>query len=242
MTAADHYATHLAPIYSWMVGDRDAALVRSAAELNAVNLPDKMKGTALDLGAGIGLHAIPLAQRGFAVTAIDSNQQLLCELQQRSESLVITAIVADILDFPTHVQQPVDVILCMGDTLTHLPSIAAVETLFESVARLLNRGGVFVTTFRDYATAPLTGEHRFIPVRSDARRILTCFLEYSEDQVTVHDLLHEWHNGGWQQRVSSYPKLRLAPEWVVTQLRKHALTVHRGTGPGGMTRVIAIRT
>lgn len=45
-------------------------------------------------------------------------------------------------------------------------------------------------SFRDYSV-PLQDEKRFIPVRSDEGRILTCFLEYSEDSVLVHDILHE---------------------------------------------------
>jgi hypothetical protein len=80
-TSSAHYEHHLGRIYSWMVGDIEAALARSAGELDAIGLPVTRPGTALDLGAGIGLHALPLAQRGFSVTAIDSCQQLLtnCE-------------------------------------------------------------------------------------------------------------------------------------------------------------------
>lgn len=32
---------------------------------------------------------------------------------------------------------------------------------------------------------------RFIPVNYDETRILTCFLEYEEEKVKVHDLLYE---------------------------------------------------
>ncbi len=241
-TTFDHYQNHLAPIYAWMLGDLDAALARGAAELDAFNFPNRAGGTAVDLGAGIGLHTIPLAQRGYTVAAVDSNQQLLNELQQRSGSLPVTTVVADIVGFTQHLQTPVDIMLCMGDTLTHLPSVASVETLLESVARSLSESGVFVATFRDYTTAPLTGERRFIPVRSDDRRILTCFLEYAEDTVMVHDLLHDWQEGCWQQRVSSYQKLRLEPKWVETRLREHGLSVRRSAGAGGMTCLIAIRT
>src|SRR5882757_6498353 len=125
------------------------------------------------------------------------------------------------------------------DTLTHLPDRASVEHLFADVARLLTIGGVFVATFRDYVPAPLQGDRRFIPVRSDENRILTCFLEYGEDTVTVHDLLHERANGQWQQRISSYRKLRLQPQWVAAKLVERGLKVRTGAGPGGMTRVAA---
>ena len=230
-TASDHYDSHLGRIYSWMVGDVEAALARSAAELDAIGLPVTRPGTALDLGAGIGLHALPLAQRGFSVTAIDSCQQLLDELRARSGSLPIATVTADIVDFHKLVQQAADVILCMGDTLTHLPDVSSVERLFADVARSLAVGGMLVCTFRDYVSAPLQAERRFIPVRSDDKRILTCFLEYFDDQVVVHDVLQQWEDGRWRQTVSSYPKLRLAP----------GLKVGQCAGPSGMACVVATR-
>ena len=127
----------------------------------------------------------------------------------------------------------------MGDTLTHLPSQASVATLFREVAASLRPGGVFAATFRDYATAPLRGDSRFILVRGDGERVLTCFLEYADTTVTVHDLLHQRENGAWQLRVSSYPKLRLAPQWAVEQLSSLGLTVQRDATPGGMIRIRA---
>jgi SAM-dependent methyltransferase len=241
-TISEHYNHHLGRIYSWMIGDIEAAVERSAAELDAIGLPAVRAGIALDLGAGIGLHALPLARRGYAVTAIDGCQQLLDELRSRSGALPIATVTADILAFPGWLQRPADAILCMGDTLTHLPDVASVELLLTKVARALAMGGMFACTFRDYVSAPLTADQRFILVRSDDKRILTCFLEYFEHKVVVHDLLQQWENGCWQQTVSSYPKLRLAPEWVASQLVKHGLEVRQSAGPGGMVCIAATRT
>jgi SAM-dependent methyltransferase len=240
-TTSVHYDSHLGRIYSWMIGDIEAALVRSAAELDAIGLPVARPGTAIDLGAGIGLHALPLAQRGFSVTAIDSCQQLLDELRARSGALPISTVTADIVEFPEHVRCPADVILCMGDTLTHLPDVASAELLLSNVAGSLAAGGMFACTFRDYVSSALQAERRFIPVRSDDKRILTCFLEYFDDRVVVHDVLHQWVDGRWRQTVSSYPKLRLAPNWVATQLTMHGLEVRQSAGPSGMACVVATR-
>jgi len=79
-------------------------------------------------------------------------------------------------------------------------------------------------------------------VRADQRRILTCFLEYSQDFVTVHDVLTERRDGEWQQRVSSYPKLRLAPEWLASKLVAHGLEIRRGATQSGMVRIIGVKT
>ncbi len=240
-TASDHYDDHLGRIYAWMIGDIEAAMARSTAELDAMGLPVVRPATAIDLGAGIGLHALPLARRGFSVTAVDGCQQLLDELRARCGSLPVATVTADIVEFPDSVPCPADVILCMGDTLTHLPDVAAAQRLLANAARSLAMGGKFVCTFRDYVSSPLQAERRFIPVRSDDKRILTCFLEYFDDRVVVHDVLHQWEDGRWRQTVSSYPKLRLAPHWVASQLMTHGLETRQSAGPGGMACVAATR-
>ena|ERR1022692_127639 len=240
-TTALHYENHLGPVYTWMVGDLDAAFARSRAELDELGLHSSTDGVAIDLGAGFGLHSVPLAERGYAVTAIDSCKPLLHELRVRSASLPIKTIVGDLLAFRTWVQQPVNVILCMGDTLTQLPNFADVDLLLDSTAAALTSGGVFAATFRDYVSKTLQGDDRFIPVRSDDNRILTCFLEYGKDRVTVHDLLHEKEQGRWRQRVSSYLKLRLAPERIVERLTNLGFVVRVDIGISGMTRVMGVR-
>jgi len=239
--AKRHYETHLAPIYAWMLGDIEAALARSAAELDELQLPPLPNRVAVDLGAGLGLHALALANRGFSVTAIDTSQVLLDQLRSRCAALPIGAINADLVEFRSFVERQPAVILCMGDTLTHLPSFAQVEELLAAVAVSLAPGGVFATTFRDYASKALEGDARFILVRADADRILTCFLEYKEDFVTVHDVLNQRQDGEWRLRVSSYPKLRLAPEWVAAKLREHGLRVRRDAARGGMVRIVGTK-
>jgi len=234
-----HYDTLLGPIYSWMLGDVQAALVRSAAEIADMHLPPPELGPAVDLGAGFGMHAIPLAKLGFEVTAIDSCQWLLDELRSLAGVLPITVINADLLHFRSHVSNACSVVLCAGDTLTHLPSFASVEHLCGEVAAALAPDGIFAATFRDYASKTLTGDARFILVRRDANRILTCFLEYGADTITVHDLLTERIEGEWVQKVGSYPKLRLAPDWVESKLQAAGLTTRRETAPAGMVRVVA---
>jgi hypothetical protein len=237
----DHYEKLLGPVYSWMVGDTDAAMIRADAELEAIGLHANGSGIAVDLGAGFGMHSVPLARRGYRVIAVDSCEPLLSELGSRAGSLAIRAVNANLMEFKSHVAQPAAAILCMGDTLTHLPNTASVEALFTTVSDTLAPGGLFAVTFRDYASAPLKGDGRFILVRSDENRILTCFLEYGEARVQVHDVLHERDGDQWRLRISSYPKLRLSPEWVVTILTSLGFTVRREPGLSGMVRVIAQR-
>jgi SAM-dependent methyltransferase len=241
-TTANHYEKHLGPIYPWMVGDLDAAFARSRLELDQLGLTAATNGTAVDLGAGFGLHSVPLAERGYAVTAIDGCTSLVDDLRTRSGTLPVTIVVGDLTAFRSYVQRPADVILCMGDTLTHLADFADVDLLLDNVANALKSGGLFAATFRDYLSKTLQGNERFIPVRSDDERILTCFLEYGDQRVAVHDLLHEKDGGQWRQTVSSYTKLRLDPLRVIERLTNLGFEVRQDIGMSGMTRIIGVRS
>lgn len=239
-TAESHYETLLAPVYSWMLGDLDAAFARAAAEIDDLPL-SAARGMAVDLGAGLGLHATALAERGYEVVAIDNSSVLLDELRSRRGSLALAIHHADLVEFRRFLPKQAQLIVCMGDTLTHLPTPSSVESLLTAVAASLPRSGVFATTFRDYASVELRGEQRFILVRADDARILTCFLEYQDHQVVVHDLLHEKENGRWRQAISSYPKLRLAPAWLMSKLSELGFSVNRDATPSGMVRIVATK-
>ncbi|MGH8201860.1 MAG: class I SAM-dependent methyltransferase [Steroidobacteraceae bacterium] len=206
----------------------------------ALNLPHSKGELAVDLGAGFGMHAIPLARIGYAVAAIDSSAVLLSQLRQLDEGLNIRVIESDLLDFARHLDAAPALILCMGDTLTHLSSKGEVELLCSRAADFLAPGGRFLTTFRDY-TRPAQGDARFISVRSDADRIHTCFLEEEPHRMLVHDIVHELQNGTWSMRVSHYPELRLDPNTVVGTLEQCGLSVACDPGPRGMVQIVATR-
>ncbi len=239
-TAAQHYAQHLAPIYVWMAGGAQAALQAGAAEIDALDLGLRAGARAVDLGAGFGMHAIPLARRGLAVTAVDSSAELLATLEVLRGDLPVSAVRDDLLAFERHLDRAPDLVLCMGDTLAHLPAKDDVDALFAAVHRALAPGGAFVLSLRDQ-TVPLVADQRFLTVRSDESRILTCFLEYESETVVVHDLVHERAENGWNLRVSHYRKLRLAPARLVERLAALGLRVRQEPGVRGLMRIVACK-
>lgn len=238
VSVKDHYDNLLGPVYSWMLGDMAVARENARTELCELGIDERAPGVAIDLGAGSGLYSIPLAELGFSVVAIDSCAGLLGELRNSAGDSPIQPVSGNLTAFRTFHPGPADVILCMGDTLTHLPTRESVEVLFEEVKTALEPGGVFVATFRDYVSAPLEGTERFIPVRSDEKRILTCFLEYGDEVVTVYDLLHCRTETGWTASVSAYTKLRLDPAWVETELKQLGFRTILEPGPRGMLRLV----
>jgi SAM-dependent methyltransferase len=225
-TAKEHYERQLAAIYSWMVGTPAAAIERNRDLFRKLELEDSsLKGMAIDLGAGSGFQSIPLAEMGFSVVAVDFCAALLSELDERASNLPIRTIDDDILNFAKYVEDRAQVIVCMGDTLTHLESLDAVRFLLSNIESALAKNGKSILTFRDYVSTQLQGERRFIPVRSDESMILTCFLEYEDTIVKVHDLLYRKEGDRWVLSTSFYPKLRLDRNWVCNLIQESGLTV-----------------
>ncbi len=217
-TVEEHYNRLLADVYSWMYGGWDAALARYTEFFTARGITPHGGRRAIDLGAGCGFQAIPLARLGFTVTAIDLDRKLLAELEQHLDGEDIEIVCTDILDFRRHAPQLAELIVCMVDTLLHLASQEAVARLAADVFAALEPGGTFVATFRDFTVESKELE-RFIPVRSDDKTVFTCFLEFEPATVKVHDLVYRRVDGRWDFAKSFYRKLRLPTASVVMMLR-----------------------
>lgn len=144
-TVSEHYENLLAPTYSWMAGGVKNAFTQGALALESW-MPSG--AVAVDLGSGFGVHTIPLARAGWKVLAIDPSQHLANKLRGHAQGLVVRTVVADLVDFSQHLapEAQADFILCMGDTLAHLPGWDDLDRLARRVARSLSGTGRFMAT------------------------------------------------------------------------------------------------
>lgn len=216
MSVQSHYDNHLAAFYAWMTGNFDTKQKEQETYFTSKHIAPAGNGVALDLGAGHGLQTVSLANLGFSVFAVDFNQHLLSELNARTKGLPVRTILANLANTAQYTMDA-ELIVCMGDTLTHLDSVEQVTTLIGEWYKLLSPKGKLVLSFRDL-TQELVQEERFIPVRAEDDRIHSCFLEYFPGYVKVFDILLEKQQGQWIQKVSSYRKLRLGIEQVKMML------------------------
>ncbi|BDD11226.1 SAM-dependent methyltransferase [Fulvitalea axinellae] len=240
MKVKEHYDNHLADFYSWMIGDFEKGKnsFKDFCLSNDIR-PDKT-GLAIDLGAGSGIQSIALGEIGYKVKAVDFNSKLLSELKDRNEGLPIESVRDDIRNIKTIADSPVDLIVCCGDTISHLPTFEQLDKLLSDCYDLLGESCRLILSFRDYSSA-LSDTQRFIPVKSDDEKILTCVIDYFDRKVRVTDLLHERIDGEWIQKVSSYDKLRLETDDVIERAEKVGFTVSKSESVSRMVYLILVK-
>jgi SAM-dependent methyltransferase len=97
----------------------------------------------LDLMCGYGRHAMELARRGYPVTAIDSSEGYIGEVQEQAAaaSLPITARVGDV----AHLQldSTFGAAICMGNSFSFFDE-ASLQQLLQQLAPALLPGNCFV--------------------------------------------------------------------------------------------------
>ena len=99
-------------------------------------------GAALELGIGTGRIALPLAERGVEVHGIDVSEAMVAKLREKPGGPAIAVTMGDFVQFD--LEGRYSVIYVVFNTLFALPSQEAQVECFQSVARHLAGGGVFV--------------------------------------------------------------------------------------------------
>jgi SAM-dependent methyltransferase len=240
VSAIEHYQTFLASHYTWMSGPYEEKVAAHRAIFQRFGFAPAITGEALDLASGPGCQTMALAQLGFSVTAVDASAPLLAELREHAAGLPVRTVEQDLCTLAQCSTLPdrIDVAVCMGDILPHLPTRDCVTHLFAEVNRKVVPDGKFILGFRDLSQE-LFGVDRFIPIRADSERVMTCFLEYEPETVIVHDLIHVRTGETWHLHKSAYRKLRLSLDWVETKLRQTGFRIQDHEQASGVWTVLS---
>ena len=97
----------------------------------------------LDLMCGYGRHAIALAKKGIAITALDNLDDYITEIKKvaEEESLPINAIKADVIRYK--IDDEFDLALCMGNSLNFF-NAEDTQYLLTNIHSHLKPGGHFL--------------------------------------------------------------------------------------------------
>jgi SAM-dependent methyltransferase len=128
--------TGFAAFYDRIMGDRSEEVARVQAYISR-HLP--LARSLLELGCGTGALLAGLTP-GLALTGIDRSPQMLAQAAESAPAA--TLVQADMTDF--RLPARFDVVICMFDTLNHVPSFDGWLSLFSRVHEHLADGGLFI--------------------------------------------------------------------------------------------------
>jgi SAM-dependent methyltransferase len=96
----------------------------------------------VELAVGTGRVAIPIAREtGIRVIGIDRSPAMLAVARERARGLPIELREGDMRNFA--LEEPVELVICPGRSMSHLPTWSDRRRVFERVAAALHPGGRF---------------------------------------------------------------------------------------------------
>jgi ubiquinone/menaquinone biosynthesis C-methylase UbiE len=132
-----------APFYDW---ENARTLQRRDVEFWQ-RLAAAQDGTVLELGCGTGRIAIPVARAGVRIVGIDRSAEMLARARSRiARARVggrVTLVRGDIRDLPFRPRVRFAAVLAAYGILQSLTRERDLTRTFESVSRVLRRGGLF---------------------------------------------------------------------------------------------------
>jgi len=172
---------------------------------------EKSEGNhVLDMACGTGRHSVELAAHGKRVVGFDSSQAMIGVAKSLAQEREVSVdfYVADMLDFSSSVEGPFDEVLCLGNSLALLPSIADLKRVVTSVHSVLRPGGTFIAQVLNFKEILSTG-FRFFPIKGGVTRknqevIFSRFYEHGEEEhSTLVACSFVKQNRDWVTRIST---------------------------------------
>jgi SAM-dependent methyltransferase len=178
----------IAEYYPYFYRDWETQLQREGLGLRSL-FRGRGVTTILDASCGAGAQAIPLAQLGYQVTAVDPSYGMLRKLEEFASNYGVLSKLqyrlGDFLSLTTIVDSGFDAVITKGNALPHLLLDREVETAAHNFYTLLRPGGTLVIGMRDFG-----------PFMLDRPRFIPGFIHTHDDgsELITFDTW-EWHDG-----------------------------------------------
>jgi SAM-dependent methyltransferase len=146
----------------------------------------------LDLCCGSGHLAQELLGRGYSTIGLDSSREMLRLAREKApQAQFLEADAADFL-----LEQPVDAVVCLFDSLNHVLEAGHLQRVFHNVHAVLKDGGIFVFDVNDGAAYGERWGYSSIEIQPDHAFILRGRFDpaarIGATEITMFRLLGSW--------------------------------------------------
>mgnify|MGYP006279260639 CR=1 FL=1 len=166
--------------------------------------------SALDAACGTGVFTRPLAEFANSVWGADLSREMLRRAERESGGAPVDIgwIEAPMQKLSGRLDHPVDLILCMGNSIPHLLTREDLATTIRGFATLLNPGGTLVMHQLNYDRV-LARRERLVGVTRSDDDSFARFYDFQGERVVFNVIATHWEEG------------RAESTWHSTPLRPH---------------------
>jgi len=188
----------------------------------------------LDAACGTGGHAAAFAAWGFEVVGMDASPVMIARAQAKVPT--VRFVVAPFGQMAQRLPEPMDVVMCLGNSLPHLIEPEALAAALTDMRRCLREGGLLVLHNLNYDLR-WWRRPRFFDAQGgmvDGReRLVWRLADYHDDTglITFHTALFSKDpTGGWSVEVISTPQRPLFAAALESALAAAAFSVEEMFG------------
>ena len=147
--------------------------------------------SVLDTACGTGWHAIALARKGHSTAGCDASPAMI-EQARANAAKAQVPVRFEIADFTRMdvFARTFDAVLCLGNSLPHLLSQAALVDALKHMRGMLHSGGVLILHNLNYDLR-VKKQPRFFSANGRADALVWRFADYGPEHITFHTALFE---------------------------------------------------
>ncbi len=120
----------------------------------------------LDIACGTGTYSLELAARGFEVTGIDLDKEMIGRAKKKTAASKVTFLLADMAGGGGVFEKVFDGVYCIGNSLPHLRDISQVTAALAIWFSSLTPGGVLVVQTVNFGRFRPGGETELPSIRA----------------------------------------------------------------------------